>query len=136
MSTQDTQRNLHEIMSMQLYKIRTTDGKIESQEAFCKKHNVNLRTFKQWEGQKTFPEWEKVVHLADSLNVSLDYFADRNTNGKAVLFALKEKGLSESAIQVIMDDQNRKDIIRLSRILEHPKFHKLIQAMILLIMED
>ena len=134
MNALDRQDELRKIMSDQLGIFRA--NKEETQESFCKKYDLTLRTYKKWEGKESLPSWELIVYLADKMKVSLDYFAKRDTTEKAALFTLREMGLSEQAIQVIMDEQNRKDIIQLSNILEHPKFHKLVQAMAFLIQED
>lgn len=135
MDYKEWQENLKKIFSKQIKKIRI-DRDNDTQESFCKKHNISLRTVKKWESEEVLPSWESVVSLADSLNVRLDYFADRHTDEKNVYYVLREKGLSERAIGVIMDEKNKDDVALLSNILEHPHCRRLIQAMSLLTIKD
>lgn len=130
--TYKKQQEILENFSKQIKRIRKNSN--DSQKSFCEKYDINLRTLKNWEGKKALPTWETVVQLSDALNVSIDYFADRHID-KATSF-LQGLGLSEQAIGVIMNENNRNDIICLSKILENSKFHVLIHAMTILIQEN
>lgn len=132
MGLQERRRELMKIFSEQISKIRV-DRDDDSQESFCEKHHIAPKTLKNWESQKTLPSWEAAVYLADLLNVSLDYFADRHMQEDPIFFNLREIGLSEKAIKVIEDEKNKEDVNRLSEILEQPNFRKIIRAMHLLI---